>query len=62
MHGRRRAGVGAEGGIPLPPGGSEVEPPGTFYILDAHMCILKRTQRRIGIVDEKQIIAADHLW
>ena len=23
-----------------------------LYILDAHMCILERTQRRIGIVDE----------
>jgi len=33
-----------------------------FDILDARMCILERIQRRIGIVDEKKIIAAEHLW
>ena len=27
-----------------------------FDILDARMCILERTQRRIGIVDEKKLL------
>ena len=33
-----------------------------FDILDAHMCILDRTQRRNGIPDEGKTIAAEHLW
>ena len=36
------------------------DPRENFYILDARMCILEFTQRRIGIVMRKNI-AAEHL-
>ena len=39
------AGVGAGGGILLPPGAPGVLPRENFDILDARMCILERTQR-----------------
>ena len=51
-----RAGVGARGGIILPPASPGYYPRENFDILNAPMCILQRTQRRIGIVDEKQIM------
>ena len=60
---RKPCGVGAGWGILLPPGLRGYYPRENFDILDARMCILERTQRRIiGIVDEKKTIAAEHLW
>jgi hypothetical protein len=50
---RKPCGVGAGGGILLPPGAPGYYPRENFDILDARMCILERTQRRIGIADEK---------
>ena len=51
-----RVGVGAGGGVPLPRGGPGVLPRENFDILDARMCILELTQRRIGIVDKNKLL------
>ena len=61
VHSLRPCGGECRRDVRLPPGVRGYYPREYFDILNARMCILERTQRRIGTVDEKQIIAAEHI-
>jgi hypothetical protein len=56
-----RAEVSAGEGVRLPRGGPGVLPPGKNDISDARVCILERTQRRTGVVDEEKLLRLNSL-